>query len=223
VYHGGPVPTPGVGPRARRPTAAGRAATMGGEPVPEERTAVPAPLTGRIWMSTAVTVAGAPRPLVYGTPHPDDVRRRHAERRRGLQHAELPHHGRGRSARARIRSGGSPPGRHRAGPDAPHGAERIEVNLQFRTPLDPTGTIVPYRVRQTTGSSEYGVSGCVVYVEVVRQVAIAPAGRRSCGSARSARRASRTSAPGPRSSPRPPRASRPPPPLSALTGAPARS
>jgi heat shock protein HslJ len=40
---------------------------MGGEPVPEERTAVPAPLTGRIWMSTAVTVAGAPRPLVYGT------------------------------------------------------------------------------------------------------------------------------------------------------------
>jgi heat shock protein HslJ len=41
---------------------------MGGESAPEERAAAPAPpLTGRIWMSTAVTVAGVPRPLVYGT------------------------------------------------------------------------------------------------------------------------------------------------------------
>jgi hypothetical protein len=54
------------------------------------------------------------------------------------------------------------------------GAERVEVNLQFRTQLDATGTIGPYRIRQTSGSSEYGASGCVVYVEVVRQATPAP-------------------------------------------------
>ena len=54
------------------------------------------------------------------------------------------------------------------------GAERVEVNLQFRTQFQPTGTIGAYRVRQTSGASEYGVSGCAVYVEVVHQVAVAP-------------------------------------------------
>ena len=54
------------------------------------------------------------------------------------------------------------------------GAERVEVNLQFRTQFQPTGTIGAYRVRQTSGSSEYGVSGCAVYVEVVRQAARRP-------------------------------------------------
>ena len=38
-----------------------------GEPVPKARAAAPQVLTGRIWMSTAVTVAGTPQPLVYGT------------------------------------------------------------------------------------------------------------------------------------------------------------
>ena len=54
------------------------------------------------------------------------------------------------------------------------GAERVEVNLQFRTQFQPTGTIGAYRVRQTSGASEYGVSGCAVYVEVVHQAAVAP-------------------------------------------------
>ena len=54
------------------------------------------------------------------------------------------------------------------------GAERVEVNLQFRSRFEPTGTIGAYRIRQTSGSSEYGVSGCAVYVEVVRQAAVAP-------------------------------------------------
>ena len=53
-------------------------------------------------------------------------------------------------------------------------AERVEVNLQFRTRFEPTGTIGAYRVRQTSGASEYGVSGCAVYVEVVHQAAVAP-------------------------------------------------
>jgi len=54
------------------------------------------------------------------------------------------------------------------------GAERIEVNLQFRPQFEPTGTIGAYRVRQAPGSSEYGVSGCAVYVEVVHQATVAP-------------------------------------------------
>ena len=54
------------------------------------------------------------------------------------------------------------------------GAERIEVNLQFRPQFEPTGTIGAYRVRQASGSSEYGVSGCAVYVEVVHQATVAP-------------------------------------------------
>jgi eukaryotic-like serine/threonine-protein kinase len=57
---------------------------------------------------------------------------------------------------------------------AKEGAERVEVNLQFRPQFEPTGTIGPYRVRQTSGSSEYGVRGCAVYVEVVHQAAVAP-------------------------------------------------
>jgi hypothetical protein len=52
--------------------------------------------------------------------------------------------------------------------------ERVEVNLQLRSRFDATGTLGPYRILQTSGSSGYGANGCSVYVEIVRQAAVTP-------------------------------------------------